>query len=88
MAFRSNFTHFLQQRLHARQQRRQRRQRRQRILNHIPYGGVVYPGVAVDQRVAKGDDLRQAGYAAGECGIQPGELPRRFTDDFKLALDR
>lgn len=74
----SRLLEFVQQSLHR------TRQRRQGVLHHVPHRAHLHRGIAVNEVVAKRNNLRHIWNAAGQRRIKLGQLVERFANDLKL----
>ena len=54
--------------------------------DHIPDQGIADHAVAVNQTIAKGNDLPAAGDVHGNVGKVTRQLHQSFADDLKLTL--
>lgn len=63
-------------------------QRGQALASRAEDASVLDHCVAVDQKIAEGNDPAGVRDACREFGIELGQLVEGFADDFELALDR
>ena len=60
---------------------------RQVLLDDLPHARVIDHVVAVNQQIAKSDDVIMLGDASGSDRIIAADAIKRFTDDLKVAFN-